>query len=363
MTITETELVPEELEASAGHVLSIYAGSMLSYMIDIGHRTGLLAAAADGPATSAQLAARANLTERYVREWLGAMVTGGVFEYDPATTTYVLPPAYAAVLTGKPLPLATLAALNTHLGKHVHEVARAFREGGGVPYAAYRPEFTDLMDEIGRTFFDTALVDEFLPAVRGLVARLDAGARVADVCCGTGHSLVVLGRRFPASTFVGFDLDEGAIARARAEAAGAGLGNVRFEVCDAARLDADGAGSFDVAFVFDAVHDQVDPAGVLRSIFTALGPGGVLVMKEPHGADSLEGNLGNPFAPVLYGVSTLHCLTVSLAHGGAGIGTVFGEQLARQLLEEAGFVDVSVLPAPGDPSDAVYVAHKDAVAG
>ncbi len=150
--------------------------------------------------------------------------------------------------------------------------------------------------------------------------------------------------------------DEGAIARARAEASGAELTNVHFEVADAARLDA--RDTFDAAFVFDAIHDQVDPAGVLRCINAALKPGGVFIMKEPRAGDALEDNIGNPFAPILYSVSTLHCMTVSLAHGGAGIGTAFGEQLARQLLSDAGFENVVVEPAPGDPTDAVYITHK-----
>src|SRR3954452_2580028 len=336
--------------------MSIYAGSMLNYMIDIGHPTGLLATAAQGPGTSEGLAARAGLTERYVREWLGALVTGGIFEYDPATKTYTLPAAEGAVLTGGLMPLSTMAALQTHLGKHVHEVARAFREGGGVPYSAYRPEFTDILDAMGRTLYDTVLVDGYLPLVDGLTEKLDAGAIVADIACGTGHALVVLARRFPASTFVGIDLDEGAIARARAEASGAGLTNVRFEVADAARLDI--TDEFDAFFVFAATHDQVDPTGVLRAVSAALKPGGVFLMKEPRAADNLEDNIGNPFAPIAYGCSTLHCMTVSLAHDGAGIGTMFGVQLACRLLAEAGFEDVAVHDAPGDPTDAVYVTRK-----
>jgi len=354
--VTHTTANASPIEQFAGHLLSIYTGAMLNYMIDIGHRTGLFAAAAEGPATSDDLARRAGLTERYVREWLGAMVTGAIFDYTPSTRSYSLPPERAACLTEGPSNLAPLALLHTHLGKHVHQVARAFREGGGVPYAAYRPEFTDVMDGIGRSTYDALLVDAYLPLVPGLSATLDAGARVADVACGTGHALVLLARAFPASTFVGFDLDDGAIARARAEAGGAGLANVRFEVRDAARLAVDQA--FDVAFVFDAIHDQVDPSGVLARIHAALADDGCFVMKEPRAADNLEDNIGNPMAPVLYSVSTLHCMTVSLAHGGAGIGTAFGEQLARRMLADAGFVDIQVHPAPGDPGDAVYVSRK-----
>lgn len=357
--VAETTLDLGKIEAFAGQLMSIYSGSLLSYLIDIGHRVGLFTAAAQGPATSEELAARAGLTERYVREWLGALATGGLVEFEPATERYSLPAELAACLTPGPMNMAPLAVMNTHLGKHVHQVARAFREGGGVPYAEYRPEFTDLMDAISRSVFDSLLIDAYLPMVNGLSDLLIQGAEVADVACGTGHALVVLGRNFPASTFVGFDLDDGAIARARAEAAGAGLTNVQFHVVDAARLEDDGR--FDVVFVFDAIHDQVEPAEVLQRICTALKPGGLFVMKEPHAGDTVQDNLGNPFAPVLYATSTLHCLTVSLAHGGAGIGTAFGEGMARRLLAEAGFGAVHVQPAPGDPVDAVYVTSKPGI--
>jgi SAM-dependent methyltransferase len=355
MATTEQDLDGSKVEAFAGYLTSILTGSLLSYMIDIGDRTGLFTAAAVGTATSEELAARAGLTERYVREWLGAMVTGGIFDFDPATETYLLSPERAVSLTGSS-SMAPLAQSNTVLAKHVHQVARAFREGGGVPYAEYCPEFTDVMDAVGRGAFDQFLVDAYLPLAPGLAERLTAGARAADVACGTGHALVLLARAFPASTFFGYDLDDGAIARARAEASGAQLTNVHFEARDVARLVVDEP--FDVVFVFDAVHDQVDPAGVLRRVRDALAPDGTFFMREPHAPDTLEGNLANPFAPVQYSLSTLHCLTVSLAHGGAGIGTVFGEQRARRMLTDAGFAEPAVHPAPGHPFDAVYVTIR-----
>ncbi|HEY2814878.1 MAG TPA: methyltransferase domain-containing protein [Acidimicrobiales bacterium] len=354
--MSDTAVIDQsQVEEFAGRMVSIYAGSLVSYMIDIGNRTNLFTAAAAGAATSQELADRAGLTERYVREWLGALVTAGIFDYDPADRTYTLPPARAAVLTDGPMNLAPMAALNTHLGKHLHQVTRAFREGGGVPYAEFRPEFTDVMDSISRLFFDSMLIDGYLPLVAGLTEQLEAGVRVADVACGTGHALVLLARAYPKSTFVGFDFDDGAIARARAEAAGAQVDNVTYEVRDVATLTTEEP--FDVVFVFDALHDQVDPAAVLEHIRGSLAPGGLLFMKEPHAADDLENNIGNPMAPILYSISTLHCMTVSLAHGGAGIGTMFGEQLALGLLRDAGFVEVQVLPAPGDPGDAIYVCR------
>jgi hypothetical protein len=169
------------VEAFAGQLMGLYTGGLLTYMIDLGHRTGLFAAAARGSGTSDEIADRSHLNERYVREWLGAMVTGGIMNYDPATTTYLLPPEHAAFLSGGgAMNMAPLSQVNTLLAKHVHRVALAFRDGGGVPYAEYRPEFTDVMDALGRGSFDEMLIDAWLPLVPGLAERLTAGARVAD---------------------------------------------------------------------------------------------------------------------------------------------------------------------------------------
>lgn len=355
MTITETEFDPAKAEAFGGYLFSLLRGSLLSAMVDIGHRTGLFAATAEGWGTSDDIAVRAGLTERYVREWLGAMATGGIVDYREADESFRLPPEHAAVLTG-PGSMAPLATMNTVLAKHVHQVVHAFQEGGGVPYAAYVPEFTDIMDGIGRGLLDSMLIDGYLPLAPGLQETLEAGANVADFACGTGHALVILARTFPRSTFTGYDLDEHAIARARAEATGAGLTNVTFEIADVARVEV--PEPIDVAFVFDAVHDQVDPDAMLARIHDALVPGGRFFMREPRAADTLAGNLANPMSSVLYSVSTLHCLTVSLAHGGAGIGTAFGEQRARRMLADAGFADPEVHDAPGDPLDAVYVTRR-----
>ena len=346
---------PAKAEAFSGHLMQILGGGLLSLMIDIGHRTGLFAAAAEGWATSDQVAARAGLTERYVREWLGAMTAAGIVEYDPVAGTFVLPPQHACMLTS-PTGVGPLAVTTTIMAKHVPQIVWAFRDGGGVPYAAFGPEWTDAWDAVGRGVYDTMLVSEYLPLAPGLSDLLTAGARVADIACGTGHALIVLARAFPASTFTGYDLDEHAIARARAEAAGGGLANVSFEVADVARLGM--ADRFDVVFVFDAIHDQAEPDLVLDRISRMLVSGGLLFMREPHAAGTLAENLANPMAPVLYSVSTLHCLTVSLAHGGPGIGTIFSEQEAGRMLAGAGFAEPEVRPAPGNPLAAVYVTRK-----
>jgi SAM-dependent methyltransferase len=356
-SMTSEALDEARVEAFAEHLFGLYGGGMVTLIIDLAHRTGLLEAAAQGPATSAELADRAGLTERYARECLGCLVTAGIIDYDPAARTYRLPAEHAVVLTGPgSLNLAPVSQITTLLAHHVDGVAKVAREGGGVPYEAFRPAFTEVMDGLSRGLLDGQLIEGILPLTGALTDRLAAGVRVADVGCGTGHSTNLLARAHPRSRFVGYDIAADAIERARAEADAYGLDNVTFEVLDVARLPAQPA--VDAVFAFDAIHDQVDPAGVLARIFDALAPAGVFVMVDIKAHSNLEDNLHNPFAPMLYAVSTLHCMTVSLAHDGAGLGTVWGEELARTMLADAGFVDVTVHDVPDDPLDVVYVARK-----
>lgn len=332
-------------------------GASVALMMELGRQTGLLEvlAAQPGPVTSGALAEAAGLQERYVREWLGAMVCGGLVEYDPDAATYRLPPEHALLLTGESSRnLTTLTAMFPLLTRVVPEVVEAFRRGGGVPYARYQPDFTGLMDARSRPRYKEFLFTRYLPAVPGLLERLEAGIRVADVGCGTGFCLNLLGQRFPRSAFVGFDLSAPALTRAREEARALGLGNVTFVQEDATRFPVDPP--FELIMAFDAIHDQVDPAGVLRRIRQALAPGGVFLMLDVHASSRLEENLTLPMAAFIYTISTLHCLTVSLAHGGAGLGTAWGTQLAVRMLREAGFAEVQVVERV-DPMNSLYVAR------
>ena len=356
MPAPEVPLDPQAVERFAESLLTTFTSGMTTLMIDLADRTGLLDALAAGPGTSTELAARTGLTERYVRECLAALATSEIVGYDARDGRFTLPPEHAACLTGPgSANLAPIARLATLLAPHVAGVARAFREGGGVPYEAFRPEFTAVMDRLSRGLLDGQLLDGIVPQVDGLAARLAEGARAADVGCGTGHAVNLLARAFPASQFTGFDFADDAIDAGRAEATEWGLPNASFAVLDVATLPPEPP--FDVVFAFDAIHDQADPAGVLAAVRRALTPDGVFVMMDIKAASRLEDNLGNPFAPWLYAVSTLHCTTVSLAQGGAGLGTVWGEELARAMLADAGFGSVTVHDVPDDPLDALYVAR------
>jgi ubiquinone/menaquinone biosynthesis C-methylase UbiE len=293
-------LDPARVQAFARKALDILVGGRLSLMLSVGHQTGLFDALAGlPPSTSAEVAAAAGLHERYVREWLGAMVTGGIVDYDPDRATYALPPEHAPALTraGGPRNLCVAARATSLLATVEEAVVRCFRAGGGVPYAAY-DGFTRLIAEHSARVFDAALIQRALPAAPGLVARLEAGIDVADVGCGSGRAVTLMARAFPASRFVGYDVAEDAIVAARAEADGWGLANARFELADAAALALTEA--VDVVTAFDAIHDQADPAGVLAAIARALRPGGTFLMVEVAGASALHENLGDPLAPSKY---------------------------------------------------------------
>lgn len=352
---TEVKLDRQRVQDFARKLFGHYTSGILTLLIHIGHKTALFEVVAKGPGTSREIADRAGLDERYVREWLAAMATGGIVEYDAASGAFTLPPEHAACLTGtSSRNLAAGSQTLPMLSNRLPRIEECFRSGGGVPYSEYRPDFTEAMDASWRLLYNGLLVKGFLPVAKGLPERLRAGIRVADIGCGTGHAVNLMAREYPASSFVGYDLGEDAIARARAEAREMGLANARFEMLDVTRLAPEP--KFDLITSFDSIHDQRDPAAVLRRIAGALAPDGAYLMVEPKASSKLEENIGNPFAPYIYGMSVLHCMTVSLAEGGAGLGTAWGEQVARRMLAEAGFGSIEVLDAPG-PQNSIYVCH------
>jgi len=354
---TET-LDQARAQAFAGRMVGMMNNAYLGLMTSIGHQTGLFdTMAGRTPSTSQQVADAAGLNERYVREWLGAMVTGRVVEYDPSHQVYRLPPEHAASLTRAAGPgnLAQMLTFLALLGNVEQQIVESFQKGGGVPYSAYG-RFQQLMSEESSKVFDATLLDVTLPMVPRLVDRLEAGIEVADVGCGAGHAINLMAQAFPNSRFTGYDFSEEGIAAGKAEAQAMGLSNARFEVKDVAALD--GSQQFDLITVFDAIHDQAKPARVLKGIAGSLRPDGVFLCVDVAGSSKLEENLDHPLGPMLYSISTMHCMTVSLALDGDGLGTMWGEQKARQMMADAGFTDITVKQVEGDILNNYYIARK-----
>lgn len=345
-------------EAFTGRVAGILDAGAVSVMMSIGHRTRLFDTMAGmPPATSAAIAARAGCAERYVREWLAAMVTGGIVTYDPDHRLYHLPPAHAACLTRK-APLGNLALYGQHvamMGTVQDRVLACFRTGGGTRYSDY-PCFHEIMEEDSGQTVTAQLFDTLLPLLPDATTRLEAGIDVLDAGCGRGSALRAMAARFPKSRFLGYDLGEDAIAFAAAAAAREGLSNIRFEARDLTRYDE--VERFDLVTSFDAVHDQKDPEGLIRSLHAALRPGGFYLMQDIGGSARLENNLDFPMASLLYAISCLHCMPVSLGQGGAGLGTMWGWETAEAMLRAAGFADVERHVLPHDPMNVWFVAIK-----
>lgn len=362
-----TELDKERSAAFLQTMTGIMNGGALALMCSMGHKTGLFDTMAGmEPATSHDIAEAAGLDERYVREWLAALTAGGLVDHEPGPDgghgTYHLPPEHAGLLTraSGPLNLTTYCQYISLLGQVEDEVVEAFRTGGGVPYDRF-PRFQALMAESSGQRLAGALIPQVVPLLPDGEARLAAGIDVVDVGCGSGRALNLLARTFPNSRFTGYDIAEGAIERARTEAAEHGTGNIEFVVRDAAALEE--RDRFDLAFSFDAIHDQAHPDRMLAGVNAALRPGGVYLAVEPKASSHLHDNLAMPTAPMMYTISTMHCMTVSLAEGGMGLGTAWGEQKAVEMLTDAGFVEVQVTGIRADRANHYLLSRKPAAAG
>lgn len=346
-------------EDFAGRMMGILNSGALALMISIGHRTGLFDTMATmPPATSGEIAEKAGLNERYVREWLGALLAGDIVTYDAESRRFALPPAHAAMLTRAAAPdnMAAFAQYIPLLGAVEDQIVACFENGGGVSYAAF-PRFQDVMaDESAQTVVP-ALVGSILPLMPGLTDRLEQGIEVLDVGCGRGAALNLMARTFPASRFTGYDLSEAGIAVARAEAAAHGTTNVRFAVHDVGEPGGDETGRYDLITAFDAIHDQARPDQVLQRIAAALRPGGVFLMQDIRSSVAVEKNKEHAAGPLLYTISCMHCMTVSLAQGGAGLGAMWGEERAREMLAEAGFARVEVRQLAHDFQNSYYVCQ------
>jgi SAM-dependent methyltransferase len=329
---------PERASAFASRLLGALNDGALCLMVSIGHRTGLFDTMRNRPpSTSSEIAAAAGLDERYVREWLGAMTTSGVVEIDPPTGRYALPAEHAGSLTRAAAAdnMGVFAQYIGELGSVESDIVECFQQGGGVPYSKIN-RFHEVMAEDSGQSVMSSLETHILPLVPGLQERLERGIDVLDLGCGRGLILNRHATLYPNSRFVGLDLSEEAIAYAN-DRIGA-LENLDYAVQDLSDFDVRAPEeAFDFITTFDAVHDQAQPLKVLKGIRRALKPGGIYLMQDISGTSHVHKDVEHPLGPLLYTVSCMHCMTVSLAQGGEGLGAMWGEETTREYLTRAGF--------------------------
>ena len=348
-------------EVFAERMMDTMNSATLAMMVSVGHRTGLFDTMAKLPAaTVEEIAEAAGLNQRYVREWLGAMTTGRIVEHDGAAQTYRLPAAHAAWLTREASPnnLAASMQFMSVLGSVETQIVDCFRHGGGVRYEQFE-RFSEVMAEESAQTVVAVIAEHVVPMLgEETLERLRTGAQVLDVGCGSGRALVELATIFPNSRFTGYDLLPEAIEAATRHAAARGVSNVTFERRDV--TEPFGFDRYDLVTTFDAVHDQAHPDRVLANIRAALKPGGTYLMQDIAMQTPHAENMDHPLAPFIYTISCMHCMTVSLAQGGMGLGAAWGKQLALAMLEEAGFDGVEVTQLPHDPQNFWYTMRKGA---
>src|SRR5215472_5751353 len=341
---TQQTIDQTKTEAFVGKVLADTAGLAVTVMSSIGDRLGLFKQLAQAPATSEELAERAQVNERYAREWLSAMASAGYLDYNPAARRFTLPPEHIPVLAqeGGPVFFGGVQEELVGLARPVNQLMQAFRSGGGVPMEAYDPSAWEGLTRFTSGWFENLLVPVWLPAMPEVQAKLERGALVADVGCGQGKALIKLAQTYPQSRYIGYDSFAPSIKQARANALAAGVADrVRFEQRDVSQGLPE---QYDVITTFDVVHDAVNPRGLLRAIRNALSPNGRYVCLEINSSDKLEENIGL-LGSFFYSVSVLYCMTTSLAGHGEGLGTVgLPESKIRELCAEAEFSNVRRVP-------------------
>lgn len=348
-------------EAFAGTLLDILNKSALSYMISLGHRSGLFDCMSSmEQTTSKEIADKAKLNERYVREWLGAMVTGGIIDYFPASKSYRLAPEHAAYLTRKASAdnMAVLSQYMAVMGSVEDDILKCFKEGGGVPYSRFHRFHEVLAEDSGQSVL-SSLETHILPLVPGIVVKLKNGIKMLDAGCGSGKIINKLASLFPNSHFTGIDLSSEAIDNARREASESRLNNVEFIVQDLTDFhQAAPIEQYDFVTTFDAIHDQGKPLNVLKGIYRALKPDGIYLMQDISGSSHLEEDINHPIGTFLYSISCMHCMTVSLAQNGEGLGTMWGEALTKEYLRKAGFINIQTNKLAHDIANNWYVVTK-----
>ncbi len=363
-----TEKFTEAPNPFADKITDILNYSALNLAMAIGYRTGLFDVmdTFETPQMLTAIADKASLNPRYIKEWLGVMVSGEIVEIsatEDGEDLYYLPKSHGDLITRR--------AGNSNLGVYTQEiplltssameaVIEVFTTGDGITYDRY-PRFQAFMSQLADAKHRQVLVDKFLPAVDGgrLIGRLQSGIRVCDLGCAEGLALMLMAKAFPQSNFVGIDISSKAIKTARREASRQQLANLEFFILDAATLldKREFKAAFDYVTAFDAVHDQTRPLEVLQGIHHILAPGGMFSMVDIAARSNLADNRDHPMGPFLYTVSLMHCMPVGLVDGGTGLGMMWGREKAVEMLTKAGFEQVQVYEMPDDPFNLHYLCY------
>ncbi|HYZ24791.1 MAG TPA: class I SAM-dependent methyltransferase [Rhodopila sp.] len=327
----------DKLNAFLGRMVGDLGGIATGALVLVGDHLGLFRAMRDGEmVSSAELAQRTGTHERYVREWLSGIAAAGYAEYDAGSDRFYLSPEQATVFADEDSPAFMAGAMEVMAALWLDgpKIEEAFRTGNGVGWHEHSACLFRGTERFFRPGYNANLISSWLPALDGVVEKLERGARVADVGCGHGASTILMARAFPNSHFVGFDYHAPSVERARAAAAEAGVsGNAEFQVAKAKTYD----GTYDLVAFFDCLHDMGDPVGAAAHVHETLEPDGTWMIVEPAAGNCLAENL-NPIGRVYYAASTMICTPASLAQEvGAGLGAQAGEVRLRQAITAGGF--------------------------
>jgi ubiquinone/menaquinone biosynthesis C-methylase UbiE len=344
----------------SNYLIDVINKGSLSIMLSIAHRTKLFDILSIlPPSTVEEIASKSKLNERYIREWLGAMVTGKIIEYDSTNNKFWLSKEKAQYLTRESNIYNFAASMQwiPILSQVEDEIVECFVKGGGVPYSSYI-RFHEVMAEESYQTVVVGLINHILPLVPNLIADLRNGIRVLDIGCGKGKAVNLMAKHFPKSFFYGYDLSNEAINDATKEAKDMNNSNVVFKVQDILNLTT--KDKFDLITAFDAIHDQPKPDLVLKNIYISLSyKGGIFLMQDILASTPLKDNIFHPLGTFLYTISCLHCMSVSLSQNGAGLGAMWGKEKAVSMLKDAGFANVEVKTLPHDFQNYYYICQKN----
>ena len=334
---TPTQVDPDKLMAFVFRAVEEAGAALNCALVVMGDRLGYYRSLAEhGPSTPAELAERTCTDGRYAREWLNAQAAGSFVEYEPSTGRYHLPPEQAVALTDETSPafVGGLFQIAHGTATDAGRIIEAAGSGAGVGWGEHNPDVHVGCERFFRPTYAAHLVDDWIPALDGVVDKLAAGARVADVGCGHGASTILMAQAFPASTFIGTDGHAESVAVARARSAASATGSISFQT---AAADAFGGGPYDLVTMFDCLHDMGDPIGAARHVRDVIADDGTWMVVEPAAGDRVEDNL-NPIGRAYYGFSTLLCTPSSLAQPvGMALGTQAGPARIRDTVTTAGF--------------------------